>query len=201
MLPTAEILVENRDETNARAETGHRANGNKNMKHITQSTKINWAVRALPLLLVGMLLAGCSTAPKQHFVSTSQAEPDKALIYIYRPKNFVGSANKWRIFANQEHVFSCRNGSYYPFHAGPGKIAFSCQVHLNALNTGLIHLIAGNPVAPLLTNDFSAGNTYYVRFSGANLKMALVDESQGAAELQKCTLYQEASPEDSTTNK
>jgi hypothetical protein len=98
------------------------------------------AISMLTLLAGFLMLQGCASAP--HFIPVANVPPDKALIYIYRNQNYVGSGVDFKIFANHNPVTMLTasglitDNIYYPYVATPGEIAFTGQ----RMSHGEMHL-------------------------------------------------------------
>jgi hypothetical protein len=75
------------------------------------------------LLTILLFLSACaSLGPK--FDKLQTASKNKALVYVYRPAAFTGSARSPDIFFNGKKVGTSSNGSYFFFEAdvGPSKV-------------------------------------------------------------------------------
>jgi hypothetical protein len=77
------------------------------------------------LLALGMLaaLAGCASLGPP-FQPLAAVPAGKAVVYIYRPPSFVGSAVTFKVNAGDLPVISLSNGGYFPYVTAPGRISF-----------------------------------------------------------------------------
>ncbi len=107
------------------------------------------------------------------FTTVKTMPEGKALVYIYRPKNFVGSAVHFSVHANDRKVSDVHlyNGGYIVYFADPGKYEFWAQVS----NTRTEILV-----------DIEAGKTYYIE--GESVKLELVPNEIGEQRIKKCKL-------------
>jgi hypothetical protein len=101
-------------------------------------------------IIVIVFILICNTGFTQNFEPVKEIPDGKALVYIYRPGNFVGAATKYYVYANQDEVSNCtlKNNSYLYYFAKPGKYTIWDQIDKS------------NRIV-LLTVE--AGKTYYVR--------------------------------------
>ena len=147
----------------------------------------------LALLAGFLMLQGCASAPR--FKPAANVPPDKALIYIYRNQNYIGSGVDFKIFANHNPITMLTasglitDNIYYPYVAAPGEISFTGQ----RVSHGDMHLFdfvySQDKLADL---QVKAGQTYYLKFhwklvSGA-ASLILRDNDTGSREIADCYL-------------
>src|SRR5579872_6312342 len=83
-------------------------------------------------LLIGFVASAFAQAPGD--ASQTIAIPDgKALLVVYRPQRFYGSALKPTIFLDDSKIAKMRNGREFAIPISPGKHA----IHSNQKNSGL----------------------------------------------------------------
>jgi hypothetical protein len=77
------------------------------------------------LLVLGLLsaLAGCASLGPA-FQPLASVPSGKAVVYLYRPPSFVGSAVSFTVNAGELPVISLSNGGYFPYVTAPGRISF-----------------------------------------------------------------------------
>lgn len=153
----------------------------------TMNTKKNSVSLIGLMMVVVLLLPGCMTGPK--FSSVSSVPGDKALIYVYRKGNVLGSAASHKIVINGKHVTNMWTGGYYPYFADPGSVVMAMDLRATPF-IGIAGLIEGEREHLRFTAE--AGKTYYVKFklgSGfGSPTMALVDEATGSREVRNCSM-------------
>ena len=158
----------------------------------------------LLLLTFALLLAGCETPYKP----ASNVPPDKALVYLYRKYNTLGSGIKIRVYANGKPVTELTSGdpfkgNYYPFICPPGEVLFEGK-DLQMGDVAMFNFI--NRKYPLAQIKVEAGKTYYLRLKWANFvaltgsKAALIqyDSAIGAQEITNCVLTKSLEPKNAT---
>ena len=92
-------------------------------------------------------------------LDTVQVPADKALIYLYRPKRFVGSANTYKITLNGTPVAEMRTGTRLPYPVPPGYTTLQGSSLPNILNLGLA---LGMMEKPNIAFDAEAGKVYFI---------------------------------------
>ncbi len=154
-------------------------------------------ISTLVLFTALLMLQGCATTSQ--FKPVANFPPDKALIYIYRKQNYIGSGESFKIFANHKPItFLTASGvftdnNYYPYVAAPGEIAFTGK----RVTGGEMHLFdfvySEDKLGEL---DAKAGQTYYLRFKWKLISMkgspalVLQDNGTGSQEITNCILAQ-----------
>jgi hypothetical protein len=104
------------------------------------------------------------------------ASPDKALVYIYRYKQFTGSAVEPSVYCDESQLARMDNGRYFLIALAPGR-----------------HQFRSNDPQSGLEVDAKAGQAYYLRvdivnvrfFKGAQGRLVKTDPEQGAYELKQ----------------
>lgn len=75
------------------------------------------------VVVVTAVLAGCASLGPP-FMEEPSIPEGKALVYIYRPSSFVGSAISYLVTANDMPVVTLYNGGYFPYFTDPQTIRF-----------------------------------------------------------------------------
>jgi len=109
-----------------------------------------------------LLTFGCASRTHFDTRTVTTAPEGKALVTLYRPGSFAGAASAFKIFANDRHITSLPNASYYPYIAEPGVVRFAKKMQVNPLNVGLASLL--DPKQDLIELKVEPGRAYYVRF-------------------------------------
>ena len=139
-------------------------------------------------LSVLSLCAGCATGPQFSPSAHVGPPPGKALIYLYRMPQLACSACTENIKVNGNYVGNLKNGSYFTYIATPGRLDFTGKLGpgFNTLMTAL------SVEDKLMSLNVEAGKTYFIRFAYYQnifcLKMDLIREEAGKAELSNCRL-------------
>ena len=112
------------------------------------------------------------------FVLAAQDGPtdstDKARVFVYRYKQYVGSALKPSIYCNETDVARVQNGRYVALELAPGKYAFR-----------------SNDKQSQIDLDLKSGQQYYIRIDIAvgmwkgHGRLTLVAPEQGAGEVKQ----------------
>jgi hypothetical protein len=142
-------------------------------------------------LLMGMLVISfpAITVCQGKYMTTKFQEVDsipsgKALIYIYRPSSFSGSAVHYSVNVNDSAVNRVHlyNGGYFEYFAEPGQNIFTAEVAKES-TTAVVNA--------------EAGKIYFVRgtirtgtWVGRPF-METVDQQTGLKEIQKCKLLKD----------
>ena len=136
---------------------------------------------------VAFALGGCTTP---NFTPATNVPSDKALVYLYRKYNYIGSGVAHKIYANQKPVTLLYARNYYPYLADPGHVTFT----LKQVMIGEAHLFDFTiPKTKLAEVDVEAGKTYFLSFDVSSgltftLKYSLKDAEVGLSEITNCTL-------------
>jgi hypothetical protein len=151
----------------------------------------------LRILLAAFLMpAGCATP---NFKPAANVPADKAMIYLYREQNYLGSGVSYKIFANQHPVTLLTasgiftDNNYYPYLAAPGEISFTGKQVSNG-ETHLFDFMV--PKCKLATIEVEAGKTYYLKFKWKYVgvtywpSLVLQDNEAAACEITNCVLAQ-----------
>jgi hypothetical protein len=144
-------------------------------------------ISKLILLAATLMLGGCTTP---NFKPVTNIPADKALVYLYRKYNYIGSGAAHKIYANQKPVTLLYTSNYYPYLTGPGHITFTLKSVLIGEEHLFDFMIPKSTVAEI---DFEAGRTYYLSFDIASNfaltpKYILRDDETGSREIVKCRL-------------
>jgi hypothetical protein len=138
------------------------------------------------IVVLFTVLFGCATAgPAFEPVPPEQLSDGSAVIYLYRPSAFAGSAGKFRLTVNGTEEVALPNGSYYPFVCEPGNHTVEWTVGRETLT---------------VTPTVEEGKAYYVRakvkvttfilFTVSKRHLDLVDPVTGREEIAKCGLVE-----------
>ncbi|MGW8248603.1 MAG: DUF2846 domain-containing protein [Acidiferrobacterales bacterium] len=141
----------------------------------------NKLVRMLMLAASVLLMTGCATTLGPQFESVTTIPSGKALIYIYRTPQFVGSGVAFDIHHDDKVVTRLVSGGYYPYITDPG----------------VIRLWAKTEAESSVTLYMRSGETRYVKgaigigFFMGRPKLDVVDNVTGAKEIAECKLIPE----------
>lgn len=134
------------------------------------------------LILAASLLAmsGCASQGPQ-FEAVTAIPSGKALVYIYRTPQFVGSAISFDIHHDDKVITRLTNGGYYPYITDPGEIELWAKTEARSSVT--LHL--------------QPGETRYVKgavgvgFFVGRPRLEVVGNITGAKEITACKLIPE----------
>src|SRR5258706_8225312 len=131
----------------------------------------------LCLALFTVSLAGAqqqqATTPKTE-ASASQAKDSQASVYVYRYKQFVGSALSPSVYCDDTELARMDNGKFFVAKLTPGK-----------------HVFRSNDKQAGVDVDLKAGQDYYIRvelatgFMKGHGRLLLVAPEQGSYEIKK----------------
>lgn len=133
-------------------------------------------MRKLNMLLFSVLLLSLFSLAEEATV-TSASENAKATVYVYRYKQFVGSALSPSVYCDEVQLARIENGRYFAAKIDPGKHVF----HSNDKQSGV-------------ELDLKAGQNYFIRveiatgFMKGHGRLVLVPAEQGGYELQSSKL-------------
>ncbi len=127
----------------------------------------------LLLATTGALLTACATTEQQMVeptafatgetiateLGTVAAPADKALIYLYRPERFGGSANTYRITLNDTPIADMKVGTRVATSVMPGLTTLQGESKANMLNIGLA---LGMMEKPHIAFETAAGRVYFI---------------------------------------
>src|SRR5215469_10653220 len=127
-------------------------------------------VLLLAISLSGLLAAAQEpTNPTPHVVD---AKTSKATVYVYRYKQFVGSALSPSIYCDGGELARMENGRYFTANLEPGKHTFTSDDKQSGIDL-----------------DLKAGEEYFIRvelatgFAKGHGRLVLVPREQGSYEL------------------
>jgi hypothetical protein len=109
--------------------------------------------------------------------TTSDAKPSKATVYIYRYKQFVGSALAPSVWCDKTELARMENGRYFTVKLDPGRHNFSSNDKQSGIEL-----------------DMKAGEQYFVRveiatgFAKGHGRLVLMSPEQGSYELKSSKL-------------
>jgi Protein of unknown function (DUF2846) len=130
--------------------------------------------RAIQLLLAVSLsgLFALAQEPTKSKPQIADAQTSKATVYVYRYKQFVGSALAPSIYCDGAELARMENGRYFTANLEPGK-----------------HTFTSNDKQSGIDLDLKAGDEYFMRvelaagFAKGHGRLVLVAREQGAYEL------------------
>jgi len=130
--------------------------------------------RAIQLLLAVSLsgLFALAQEPTKSKPQIADAQTSKATVYVYRYKQFVGSALAPSIYCDGAELARMENGRYFTANLEPGK-----------------HTFTSNDKQSGIDLDLKAGDEYFMRvelaagFAKGHGRLVLVPREQGAYEL------------------
>ena len=102
----------------------------------------------------------------------SRTKPSKATVYVYRYKQFVGSALAPSVYCDGDELARMENGRYFTVNLEPGK-----------------HTFTSNDKQSGIDLDLNAGEEYFIRvelvagFAKGHGRLVLVPREQGVYEL------------------
>jgi len=162
--------------------------------------------------LVLCLLAYCALATAG-MASAEAAKPPstpsagKALVCLYRPSKFIGSASHDALYVNEVLLGTLLNGEYMCMEVAPGAVVVSGLQKAYYAGAVMSSVAALDDVKKKENErariEVEAGKSYYLKWSseamGANIKLILQDSSVGAKEMSK--LHPSKPPEDKDAGK
>jgi len=122
-------------------------------------------------------LAAIAQEPGATTQATTEAKPSKATIYVYRYKQFVGSALAPSVFCDETELAHMENGRYFTVKLDAGK-----------------HNFRSNDKQSGIDLDMKAGQQYFVRveiatgFMKGHGRLVLMSPEQGSYELNSSKL-------------
>jgi Protein of unknown function (DUF2846) len=132
-------------------------------------------MRCIFQLLLAASLSGVFASaqePTRPAPQTADTKPSKAVVYIYRYKQFVGSALAPSIYCDGTQLARMENGRYFTANLDPGK-----------------HTFTSNDKQSGIDLDVKAGEEYFIRvelatgFTKGHGRLVLVPREQGSYEL------------------
>jgi hypothetical protein len=130
-------------------------------------------IRILGLLIFCFTgLAAIAQEPAADSQKTTDAKPSKATVYIYRYKQFVGSALAPSVYCDETELARAENGRYFAVKLDPGK-----------------HNFRSNDKQSGTELDVKAGQEYFLRveiatgFAKGHGRLVLMPAEQGGYEL------------------
>jgi hypothetical protein len=135
-------------------------------------------IRILGLLIFCFMgLAAIAQGPAENSQKTTNANPSKATVYVYRYKQFVGSALAPSVYCDEAELARMENGRYFSVKLDPGK-----------------HNFRSNDKQSGIELDVKAGQEYFVRveiatgFAKGHGRLVLMSAEQGGYELKSSKL-------------
>lgn len=131
-------------------------------------------MRLMKILLSAMLLTALLAAaqePANTPTSAADGKASKATVYVYRYKQFTGSALAPSIFCDGKQLARMENGRYFTAKLEPGKHSFTSNDKQSGIDL-----------------DLKAGEEYFVRveiatgFAKGHGRLVLVPREQGSYE-------------------
>lgn len=123
-----------------------------------------------------------------------ERQSNESLIYIYRPKQFVGGANSFNTFLNDSPRAKLSSGTYFSYQTKSDSLTIYTVLVGNLLNTGLAQAIESSLKLNRTSFDIKTKKTYYIKASPAftKFKFELVPNAQGEKEILNCTYAESA---------
>lgn len=120
----------------------------------------------------------------------------KALVYIYRPYNFVGSAAHDHLYINGIYWAYLKNSEYAWMEVDPGNVSVSGTTAMYTVDVFTAAATAAHDATKKENErihfDAEAGKTYYLKWGsstmGTDVKVVMVDAGKGAKEVSKLHL-------------
>ncbi len=144
--------------------------------------RFSWCWTTFILIIAVSMLTvtvGCTAIGGKKFVKTTPPE-GKAVVYVYRPRTFVGGAVVYPIFVNNRKVTTLPHTAYYAYVTDPGEVYVSAKTPENEAHVKL---------------QVKAGHDYYIKggtatgqFSG-RATLDQVHPDQGREEIKDCAYY------------
>jgi hypothetical protein len=122
-------------------------------------------------------LAAIAQQPNADSQKTPDAKPSKATVYVYRYKQFVGSALAPSVYCDETELARMENGRYFTVKLDPGK-----------------HMFRSNDKQSGTELDMKAGQEYFLRVEIAtglmkgHGRLVLMSPEQGGYELKSSKL-------------
>src|SRR5258708_10454112 len=135
------------------------------------------------LKIIGLLivcftgLAAIAQEPTADSPKTADAKSSKAAVYVYRYKQFVGSALAPSVYSDETELARMENGRYFTVSLDPGK-----------------HTFRSNDKQSGTELDVKAGGEYFLRveiasgFAKGHGRLVLMSPEQGSYELKSSKL-------------
>lgn len=134
------------------------------------------------LAVVVLIASGCAATGKPFEpVALPAADANKAVVYIYRPSAFAGSAISYTVNANKTPLFKLVNGGYYPYVTNPGEVEIWAETEAKSS----------------VTLDLKAGDRKYVKgtlgigFLVGRPSLTVVDPAVAQNDIKECKLLEE----------
>jgi Protein of unknown function (DUF2846) len=136
-------------------------------------------MRLLRILSLVIWLTGLPALAQQPAAtpSTTDAKPSMATVYVYRYKQFVGSALAPSVWCDETELARAENGRYFTVKLDPGK-----------------HSFRSNDKQSGIELDMKAGQEYFLRveiatgFAKGHGRLVLMSPGQGGYELKSSKL-------------
>ncbi|MCW7463135.1 DUF2846 domain-containing protein [Leptospira limi] len=115
------------------------------------------------LIILNLFLMDCnsSESAQRMFTPEKEIKKKKAVLYIYRPSLFMGSAISYTIEDSNDKIYlNLRNGTYKAFFLDPGEISLSAETIGSAsitidIEEEQIYFLKGNVLAgPVIAKPF-----------------------------------------------
>jgi hypothetical protein len=152
------------------------------------------------VLFVLAVFGGLTPAPAQDAKAAaappSAPSPGKALVYIYRTYNFVGSAAHDHLFINGIYWAYLKNSEYAWMEVDPGTVVVGGTTAMYTVDVFTAAATAAHDATKKENErihfDAEAGKTYYLKWTsstmGTDVKVTMVDPGKGAKEMSKLHL-------------
>lgn len=131
---------------------------------------------ALPVLISILILSSINLSIAQS--ESFNKNPDKGIVYLYRPGKAVGAAVKTQIQINGQNAGGTANNSYFKWELDPGRYVFSCY---------------SRESSPAIEIDVAANQHYFIRqdekiglTEGGRVTLKQMEENKGMKGVKKC---------------
>jgi len=153
----------------------------------------------IPLGLLALALMSALAASAQETKEPpppSAPSPGKALVYIYRPYNFIGSAAHDHLFINGIYWAYLKESEYAWMEVDPGAVVVSGTTAEYTVDVVTAAASAAHEATKKenerIRFNAEAGKTYYLKWSsepmGTDVKVTMMDAKKAAKEVSKLHL-------------
>jgi len=138
-----------------------------------------WRLSLAGLIMAVLVMSGCGPTLGQSFRKVESVPVNKVLIYIYRPRVFLG----WStidVTANDKDLITLSKCSYFPYLADPGVIHFKAN-------------LGGH--SKYLTVYAKPNRPYFLKTGGrGQFLLTLMPPEEGEREMGECRLVLDEKP-------
>ena len=133
-------------------------------------------------------LSACSTTNHVNAFMPQSAEPDKAMVYIYRPTVMANAAYSPDLYINDEFMLSIKIGKKTPLTLTPGetKIEIEPDSNYSGVTSLNINLIAGSTYFIRVDTSLKVPNAIKYEPYKRGFYLVKVDEQLAIKEITDC---------------